>query len=135
MEREIQQTKRKIQTKSHQNIPRRNSAAEQDWNPVNERALSTSNTGIVSFSAGNVYYDINDRKGAKGTEIWLKVLIRDEYDNLTDMLRSSNIDDTTTQGSYVSNQTIRDTPYKRVGRINGKINKDFEDFSSYTSTR
>tara|TARA_R110000751_G_scaffold251979_1_gene351641 strand:- start:12 stop:377 length:366 start_codon:yes stop_codon:yes gene_type:complete len=116
---------RKIQTKSYQNIPRRNSAAEQDWNPVNERALSTSNTGIVSFSAGNVYYDFNNNVAEKG-ELWFKVLIRDEYDNLTDMLRSSNIDDTTTQGSYVSNQTIRDTPYKRLGRLDGIINKNTE---------
>jgi len=257
-----------VKTKSHQNIPRRNSAAEKDWNPINKRALSTSNTGVVNFSAGNVYYNTNP-EGAelinngqfytnsgwsvssaggfffnnsltlnssqinteggetvyssctqvgsifeigktyklvienlnitsgsielkfgsshntnpqrpiltasnngtyeytfialnqndgftinsnsntvaslnsisikevigKTESVLNKVLIRDEWGNYTDMLRSSNLDDVSAQGSYSNNQTIRDIPYERVGRINGKINKDFEDFSSYTIRR
>ena len=54
-------------TKSHQNIPRRNSASEQNWNPINSSSMSTSDTGIVSLSKGNVYYDTNP-EGAEEIE-------------------------------------------------------------------
>jgi len=41
------------------NIPRRNSAAQHDYNPISSLGLRTSNTGIITFSAGNVYYNTN----------------------------------------------------------------------------
>lgn len=107
-------------TKSHQNIPRRNSASEQNWNPINSSSMSTSDTGIVSLSKGNVYYDLNDNAGAKGTESYSKILVRDEYGNLVELLRSSDIEDTSALGSYVNNQTIHNYPNERLGYVDGR---------------
>ena len=107
-------------TKSHQNIPRRNNAAEKNWNPINGSSISTSDTGIVSLSKGNVFYDLNDNEGARGTEFFSEVVVRDEYGNLVKMLRSSDIEDTSALGSYINNQTIHNSPNERLGYIDGR---------------
>jgi surface protein len=107
-------------TKSHQNTPRRNSAAEQNWNPINSSSMSTSDTGIVSLSKGNIFYDLNNNEGAKGTEFFSEVLVRDEYGNLVELLRSSDVEDTSELGSYSNNQTINNLPNKRLTYIDGR---------------
>ena len=107
-------------TKSHQNIPRRNNAAEKNWNPINGSSISTNDTGIVSLSKGNVFYDLNDNEGARGTEFFSEVVVRDEYGNLVKMLRSSDIEDTSALGSYINNQTIHNSPNERLGYIDGR---------------
>ena len=225
-------------TKSHQNIPRRNSASEQNWNPINSSSMSTSDTGIVSLSKGNVYYDTNPegaeeiengsnavagtdwnansnwdktiagffscdgtsnddlnqgttiaeigksyvlsfqvlsiysgnfvmtfggvvgdnryttgiysqiitatntdrvrvRPNASGTvgsvtgisikevtteedSLYSKTLVSDEYGNLVELLRSSDIEDTSALGSYVNNQTIHNYPNERLGYVDGR---------------
>jgi hypothetical protein len=110
-------------SKGHINMPSRNIAALKDYNPVSSRGIRTSNTGVISFSAGNVYFDFNASDESKSEKLYFKVLIRDEWGNLTDMLRNSNKEDYITEGSYVSNQSIRSIPYTRTGRANGKTNK------------
>ena len=50
---------------------------------------------------------------------YFKVLIKDEYGNLTEMLRNSNIDDVSELGIYVNNQSIQDKFLYRRGRKDG----------------
>lgn len=47
---------------------------------------------------------------------YFKVLIKDEWGNLTEMLRNSNKDDVSESGAYVNNQTIQDKSLYQRGR-------------------
>ena len=98
------------------NIPRRNNASQINFNEIDISSISVSDTGVVNFSKGNVYFDINASDESKSAKLYLKVLIRDEWGNLTEMLRNSNKDDVSESGSYVNNQTIQDKSLYQRGR-------------------
>tara|TARA_R110002051_G_scaffold276805_1_gene338165 strand:+ start:333 stop:734 length:402 start_codon:yes stop_codon:yes gene_type:complete len=115
-----------------QNIPMRNSASEKSTNPLS--SISTTNNGIVKESKGWVYMTLEFDNEEKRDKIYLKVLARDEYHNLVEVIKSSDRADVATSryeldlsnvsegvgtGEYMNNQSIRNIPYVRAGSRDG----------------
>jgi|TARA_R110000744_G_scaffold357127_1_gene463954 hypothetical protein len=101
------------------NIPRRNTPSRVNFNEIDSNSISVSDTGIVNLSKGNVYFDVNASDESKSEKLYFKVLIKDEWGNLTEMLRNSNKDDVSESGIYVNNQTIQDKYLYQRGRKDG----------------
>jgi hypothetical protein len=113
-----------------QNIPRSANAAEKNSNPIAKGNLNVTNDGAIRQSKGKVYFNYSG--GGEGSAIYLPVVVRDEYGNHMDLLRSEDREDVSDLGVYVNNQTIVDQPCYRVIQKDGKTER--LEFKNTTST-
>ena len=87
---------------NHQSRPLRSTDSAKNINPIGLQSISVSDNGVVRIRKGTVYMtDEND--------ILQAVLVKDEYGNYVEMVRSSDKEDVITE-VYSNNKAISDRP-------------------------